>query len=283
MPAIMPIISAILIALSVIIIIAVIYIFLTLPRVFDPANMDYLLIDYAHRGLHDKESPENSLSAFAKAVEENHGIELDVQLSSDGEIFVFHDDSLKRMCGVDKKIHELTAEEIKSYRLLDTNESIPTLDEVFKLVDARVPILIEIKYYARTTELCAALASALDKYYGIFAVQSFDPRALRYFKKNRPRFARGQLVGKPLPRSQRKGEKNENPIVSFLLTHLLLNFISRPDFISIQNNHARELGFVLATEIFKAKGFIWTVRSNKQFNFFKRQGYINIFENFKPE
>ena len=281
MPAFL--LPAILITLGVIIIIAVIYIFLTLPRVFEPANMDYLLVDYAHRGLHDEIAPENSLAAFSKAIEHDYGIEIDVQFSSDGEIFVFHDESLKRMCGVDKKLHELTAEEIKSYRLLDSNEAIPTLDEVFKLVEGRVPLLIEIKFYSKTEELCAMLADALDKYYGVFAIQSFDPRALRYFKKHRPRFARGQLVGKSLPRAQRKGTPTVNPFINFMLTHLLTNFISRPDFISIQNSHAKELGFVLATEVFKAKGFIWTVRTNKQYAFFKRQGYMNIFENIKPE
>ena len=281
MPAFL--LPAILITIGVLIIIAVIYIFLTLPRVFEPANMDYLLIDYAHRGLHDENAPENSLAAFSNAIENDYGIELDVQLSSDGEIFVFHDETLKRMCGVDKKLSELTAEEIKSYRLLDSDEAIPTLDEVFQLVDARVPLLIEIKYYSKTNELWSKLTDALDKYYGIFAIQSFDPRALRYFKKHRPRFARGQLVAKPLPRSERKGTPMANPIINFVLCHLLTNCIARPDFISIENKHAKELGFVLATEVFKAKGFIWTVRTNKQFAFFKRQGYINIFENIRPE
>ena len=187
------------------------------------------------------------------------------------------------MCGVDKKISQMTANEIKTLRLLGTDEQIPTLNEVLKLVDARVPLLIEIKYYAETTKLCASLAETLDAYYGSFAIQSFDPRVLRYFKKHRPRFARGQLVGKSSKRSERKGTKAENPIVSFFLTHLLLNVLSRPDFISIQKNHTRELGFVLATEVFKAKAFIWTVKNEKQHLFFKRQGYFSIFESIRPE
>ena len=141
----------------------------------------------------------------------------------------------------------------------------------------------KIKYYAKTKELCSLLAQTLDKYLGSFAVQSFDPRVLRYFKKYRPRFARGQLVSKAPKRSERKGTKANNPIVAFALNHLLLNVLSRPDFISIQNNHTKELGFVLATEIFKAKAFIWTVRSNKQYIFFKRQGYCSIFEHIKPD
>ena len=276
-------IPAILITLSLIVIFIIIYIFLTLPRVFDSANMDLLVTDYAHRGLHDDSIPENSLVAYSNAIDSGYGIEIDVQLSSDGEIFVFHDSTATRMCGVDKKISEMTAEEIKSLRLLNSDEHIPTLAEVLSLVDGKVPLLIEIKYYAQTKKLCELLAEALDVYYGSFAIQSFDPRILRYFKKYRPRFARGQLVAKKTKRAERKETEAQNPFISFLLNHLLLNVLSRPDFISIQNSHTRELGFVLATEVFKAKAFIWTVRTKKQYNFFKRQGYFCIFENIRPD
>lgn len=276
-------IPAILITLSLIVIFIIIYIFLTLPRVFDSANMDLLVTDYAHRGLHDDSVPENSLAAYSNAIDSGYGIEIDVQLSSNGEIFVFHDSTATRMCGVDKKISEMTAEEIKSLSLLNSDEHIPTLAEVLSLVDGKVPLLIEIKYYAQTKKLCELLAEALDVYYGSFAIQSFDPRILRYFKKYRPRFARGQLVAKKPKRAERKETEAQNPFISFLLNHLLLNVLSRPDFISIQNNHTRELGFVLATEVFKAKAFIWTVRTKKQYNFFKRQGYFCIFENIRPD
>ena len=274
---------AFIVIVSLIVIFAVLYVFLTLPRVFDSANMDLLKIDYAHRGLHGNGIPENSLAAYSNAIDNGYGIEIDVQLSSDGEIFVFHDHSAARMCGIDKKLSEMTAEEIKTLRLADTDEHIPTLAEVLTLVDARVPLLIEVKYYAETTKLCTLLAEALDSYDGSFAVQSFDPRVLRYFKKYRPRFARGQLVAKATKRSERKGTDAQNPFVSFLLNHLLLNVLSRPDFISIQKNHTRELGFIIATEVFKAKAFIWTVKNDKQYEFFKKQGYFSIFENIRPD
>ena len=274
---------AFIVLISLIVIFAVLYIFLTLPRVFDSANMDLLKVDYAHRGLHGNGIPENSLAAYSNAIDNGYGIEIDVQLSSDGEIFVFHDHSAVRMCGIDKKLSEMTAEEIKTLRLADTDEHIPTLAEVLTLVDARVPLLIEVKYYAETTKLCTLLAEALDSYDGSFAVQSFDPRVLRYFKKYRPRFARGQLVAKATKRSERKGTDAQNPFVSFLLNHLLLNVLSRPDFVSIQKNHTRELGFIIATEVFKAKAFIWTVKNDKQYEFFKKQGYFSIFENIRPD
>ena len=275
--------AIIIITISVIAIIAVLYIFLTMPRVFDSANMDLLATDYAHHGLHSESIPENSLTAYSKAIDNGYGIEIDVQLSSDGEIFVFHDHSVMRMCGIDKKISEMTSEEIKELCLLNTEEKIPTLSEVLELVDARVPLLIEIKYYAETQKLCETLTEHLDAYYGSFAIQSFDPRVLRYFKKYRPRFARGQLVAKKEKHSKNSENDMPNPIVEFLLTHLLLNALSRPDFISIQKNHTRELGFILATEVFKAKAFIWTVKTDKQYAHFSRQGYFSIFENIKPD
>ena len=276
--------TAIIVILTSFLILAVIYIFLTMPRVFDSANMDLLATDYAHRGLHSDSIPENSLSAFSAALDKTLGIEIDVQLSTDGEIFVFHDKSVARMCGVKKDLTAMTAEEIKQLRLLGTEEQVPTLNEVLKLVDGRVPLLIEIKYHAHNEKLCEALAEVLDGYIGSFAIQSFDPRILRYFKKHRPRFARGQLVSKTEKRSKGKpSSENQHPIVSFALSHLLLNFLSRPDFISIQKNHTRDLGFILATEAFKAKGFIWTVKNEKQYNYFKRQGHSCIFEGFLPE
>ena len=110
----------------IVILIAVIYVFLTMPRVFDSANMDLLTVDYAHRGLHTKEIPENSLAAYSNAIDNRYGIEIDVQLSSDNVIFVFHDQTATRMCGVDKKISDMTSQEIKQLRLMGTEEQIPT-------------------------------------------------------------------------------------------------------------------------------------------------------------
>ena len=276
--------TAFIVILTSFLIIAVIYVFLTMPRVTDSANMDLLTTDYAHRGLHSDTIPENSMSAFKAALDKTLGIELDVQLSSDGEIFVFHDKSVTRLCGAKRNLVDMTAEEIKELRLLGTDEQIPTFKEVLKLVDGRVPLLIEIKYHGHNEKLCEALAEMLDGYIGVFAVQSFDPRILRYFKKRRPRFARGQLVSKFVKKSKDKSSSDEqNPVIAFALSHLLFNFLSRPDFISIQKNHTRDLAFTLATSAFKAKGFIWTVKKEQHYKYFKRQGHSCIFEGFLPD
>ena len=81
----------------------------------------------AHRGLFDKSLgiPENSLAAFQRAVEKNYGVELDVQLTKDNRLVVFHDEDLFRMCGVKKKVRDCTWEELCQYTLQGTEEKIP--------------------------------------------------------------------------------------------------------------------------------------------------------------
>ena len=141
----------------------------------------------AHRGVHDnKSTPENSIKAFYKAVIKKYPIEL--------EIVVFHDKNLKRMTGLDKDVEDLTLDEIKKLKLLNTREHIPTLDEVLKLVNGKVLIDIEIKPTEKYKELCALLNEKLKNYKGEILVKSFDYRIPRWFKKNNPNIKRGLLL-----------------------------------------------------------------------------------------
>ena len=125
--------------------------------------------DYAHRGLYDNlwGVPENSLPAFQAAVDKGYGIELDVHLTADNELVVHHDDTLYRMCHVERDIKDMTLKEIRQYTLLATDEKIPTLQEVLDLVDGKVPLLIELKTEAHTCDrLCRILSKALHNYKG---------------------------------------------------------------------------------------------------------------------
>ena len=103
---------------------------------------------FAHRGYFNKEDgiPENSIPAFERAVKSGFGIELDVHILKDGAIVVFHDDSLNRMTGVNKNLKDLTYDEIKDLKLNGTSFGIPLFIDVLKIVDGKVPILIELKY-----------------------------------------------------------------------------------------------------------------------------------------
>ena len=260
------------------VIVCVLFIFMIMPRVSDRADMDMLSADYAHRGLWDKGIPENSIPAFARAVERGFGIELDVQLSADGEIMVFHDYNLKRMCGMNSRLSVNKARVLKTLKLGATEYTIPTLDEVLTLVDGRVPVLIEIKGEGDESQLCRRLAETLDTYPGVFAIQSFNPSTLKWFKKFRPRFPRGQLVTKIKKVKGRRAPK----LTAFLLSNLFLNVVSRPDFISVSGTRMKNIPFRLCVSLFKCRGFVWTVRNQNQYRICHGKGLYTIFERFLP-
>lgn len=266
-----------LIIMLLIIIVAVIYVSLIMPRAVDGADMELLCVDYAHRGLWNENVPENSLAAFELAVREKYGIELDIQFSRDGRIVVFHDVTLKRMCGVERRVCDLTLAELKTLRLLGTNQQIPTLVEVLQLVDGRVPLLIELKGDDIDTTLCSRVAKILDNYGGAFCVESFNPMMLSWFKNYRPRYARGQLVTDFI-----KEKRRGNKFLSFLLSHMLLNFLSRPDFIAVHKKYQSKISFKMCTGLFRAKAFVWTVRNPKEYMDAHRSGKYTIFEKFRP-
>ena len=265
-------------AVLIISVIALIYLFLVSPRVTNPPDTELLRCDYAHRGLWNSRMPENSLSAFENAARMGYGIELDIQLTKDKKIVVFHDDSLMRMCGVDKKVCELTLSEIRALRLGDTQEVIPTFFEALKLINGRVPILVEIKGDKPIPALCGGASYLLDRYRGSFCIQSFSPLILRWFKKYRPTYARGQLcsvIADYLPSQTR--------IMGFILSRQLTNFISRPDFIAINGKFKRSIGFIVCTKAFQVPGFLWTVNNPNDYVSTKKSGYYAIFEKISPK
>ncbi|MBQ7880821.1 MAG: glycerophosphodiester phosphodiesterase [Clostridia bacterium] len=153
---------------------------------------DLLRRPFAHRGVHN-EYPENSLPAFEKAVELNLGIELDIHITTDGKLVVFHDDNLRRMVGVNEYIKLLTYEQVKGYTMGDTEYHIPLLTDVLQLVKGKVPILIEIKTNNDMKRLVPALKQVLENYKGKVFIQSFNPFVLRRCYKAMPNILRGQL------------------------------------------------------------------------------------------
>jgi len=157
-------------------------------------KIDFLLHSpIAHRGVHNAKAPENSLTAFQKAVKGRFPIELDVHLIKSGEVVVIHDDSLKRMRGIDKSVANCTMAEIREVYLMHTREHIPLLTEVLDVVKGKVPLLIEFKCDQPAGKLEQAVLDILKGYKGKYAVQSFSPLSLRWLKKNAPKIPRGQL------------------------------------------------------------------------------------------
>lgn len=265
------------IILIIIAVFGAIYLFLVSPRLVRKADMELLKCNYAHRGLWSEDIPENSLAAFARAVEAGVGIELDIQLSKDNKIVVFHDSNLKRMCGVDKKISDLTYDELKQISLGNSLQTIPAFADVLKLVDGRVPLLIELKGTDLNTDLCKRAAAMLDKYHGAFCVESFNPYMLRWFKKFRPRYARGQLVTK-VTKNDRKG----SVILNFGLSHMLFNSFSRPDFIAVDFKVRKSFMIFVCEKFFGASIFAWTIRKQDEYDTCRDEGLYSIFEKILP-
>ena len=239
----------------------------------------YRGVNLAHRGLHGEGAAENSLSAFRRAVEEGFGVELDVRLSKDGELVVFHDSTLRRMCGVDKRVNELTLAELRECRLANTDDTVPTLREVFDLVDGRIPLLIEIKEATGKYDVTEKLVTELEGYAGPYIVESFNPTALGRFRKKRRDVPLGILSEHFCAQKEHKSSH-----LYFALQNMLFNFLSTPDFVAYKHSDAHMLAFKLARSLFGTVTVAWTVRSAEEERVAKKNGFdCIIFENYIPE
>ena len=138
--------------------------------------------DYAHRGCFDKTLPENSLTAIRIAADKGLGLEIDVHLTKDNKLVVFHDHTLKRMCGVNGIVEEMTESQLTALKLKNTSHTIPTLKDVLAAVGGRTPILIELKCRNNEIALCDALIDELKSYNGKYMYIGFNEKAAKYFK-----------------------------------------------------------------------------------------------------
>lgn len=228
----------------------------------------------AHRGLHDKTHPENSISAFGKAIEAGYAIELDVQMIADGTIIVFHDESLSRLTDNDGYIKFLNRSDLEILKLSGSKEKIPTFEEVLEFVDGRVPLLIEIKNAGKVGEIEKSVLEILKKYKGEYAIQSFNPYVLEYFYKHAPEIPRGQLAG------YFKHDKLAF-FKKYALKRMLLNKkISHPDFISYE---ARHLPNRFVRKYKTLPLLAWTVRSQSEYLKIVKYCDNVIFEGFEPK
>ena len=237
---------------------------------------------YAHRGLHNKEKgiPENSMAAFKLAAANGFGAELDVHLMKDGKLAVIHDASLLRTAGADVLIEDLTAEELENYRLEGTEQRIPLLDDVLPLFVDRAPLIVELKAERGNAEaLAAAACKVLDKCKAEYCVESFDPRCLMWLWQNRPDVIRGQLS----ENFTAHGDAQHLPGgVRWILTNLLLNVRTRPDFIAYRFEDRANLSLRLCRGFYRVQEASWTVRDRETMEKAEAAGNLVIFENFDP-
>ena len=226
----------------------------------------------AHRGYHNNKKgiPENSVLAFKKAIDNNYLIELDVRLTKDQKLVVFHDDNLKRVCGVNKRVKDLTYIELLKYNLFNTTLKVPLFSDVIKLVNGRVPILIETKYHNRYGVLEKILINELSNYKGLYAIQSFYPMSLLWLKRNTKDIPIGLLSS---------NFKNDlNRLKSIIGKTLILDLFFKTDFISydvkgLPNNY-------LSYKRNKKKIVIWTIKNKKDYDLARQYTDSLICENF---
>ncbi|MDR3376612.1 MAG: glycerophosphodiester phosphodiesterase family protein [Ancalomicrobiaceae bacterium] len=238
----------------------------------------------AHRGLHDATAgrAENSLSAIGAAADRGFSIEVDVQLSREGEAMVFHDGTLARLCGAALAIDDLTVAELQSHRLGSTADTIPTLWEVLQRIGGRVPIIIEIKnddpirphhhLVQRTVEVVAA-------YSGPVALKSFDPDVLVAVKQLAPQLPRGIIADKTTdPRYYGHMTARDR----FVRRHLLHAYRTQPDFVSYCIKDLPAPGPAVLRTFFNRPTMTWTVRTPQ--DRLRASTYADqiIFEGFVP-
>lgn len=270
--------TAVLTVLIVVLVLAGALCFLTAPGAVEKSRYPWLMgHTFAHRGLYteDQTVPENSMPAFARAAEAGYGIELDVELTSDDRLVVFHDDALARMTGAPGTVWESGFERLQGLRLAGTQEKIPLFEDVLRLVGGRVPLIVEIKTTPRLEKLCSMTYAALREYGGPYCMESFNPFMTGWFKRHAPQVLRGQL-------SMRYGSGEHIPgIQKFLLGNLLLNCVSRPQFVAYRHEDSRRFAFRLC-RLLGAVAVAWTLRSESELARARGRFDAFIFEYFEP-
>lgn len=264
----------------IVIVLAIAYLLAIMPRMSKRQEYDkFMGVDYAHRGLHDNksEAPENSMAAFQKAVDAGYGIELDVQLTKDRIPVVFHDESLKRVCGVAGNVRDYTYEELQQFPLFASEERIPLFADFLKLVDGKVPLIVEMKIHENPMEVCEKADVLLKQYTGVYCIESFHPLAVKWYKEHRPEVIRGQLS------SNLNAEAKKKTISYFLVQHLLTNVLTRPDFIAYDHKSKDNISRVLCRKFFKALSVAWTIKSQEEYNRSRTDFDLFIFEGFIPK
>ena len=260
------------------------YLWALMPRMTgkpDPAPFRTRL--FAHRGLYDNRSdaPENSMAAFRKAVEAGYGIELDVQLTGDGVPVIFHDFTLQRVCNAPGLVKDYTYAELRKFRLFDSGEKIPALKDFLRMVDGRVPLIVEYKSEDTDMSVCRRIAPLLKAYKGTYCIESFNPLVLFWYRKHHPEVMRGQLSDGFI-HDKKYQTLTKLPTV-FPLQFLLANFLSKPDFIAYNCLYEGNLSRRLCRNLFKAKAAAWTVKSREQLAEAAPGFDVFIFDSFLPD
>lgn len=233
----------------------------------------------AHRGLYEKDQsvPENSLEAFKRAAAYGCGVELDVQLSKDGAVVVFHDDTVDRMTTEKGRVDSFTLSELQAMPLMGTAHRIPLFTDVMAVLDGVSPTIVELKSTPNYKELCEKTLAILRTCKGPYCVESFDPRIVRWFYLHAPDIVRGQLT-----EAYSYWRKAGLPLWRCLMMHTLcINFLTHPQFIAFGRGH-RPLCMLLGRRLGTMTVF-WTERPDSDHELLAKRYDCRIFEHYRPE
>jgi len=216
-----------------------------------------------HRGFFDNDKiVENTIKAFKKANSNKHPYELDVRLTKDEKVIVFHDETLKRLCNIDKKVSEMNYDEIKKLKLLGI-DTIPLFEDILKL-DNKNGILIEIKNEENNRVLEDKVLELLSNYKKKYSIISFNKKTLKYIKSKNSDIILGLLIGRKKKMFDRLSNK------TFIKTF-------KPDFVSVNKI---EINNKYIKKFNKKKPvLIWTIRTREDFNRYKNKGTNLVLEN----
>lgn len=232
-------------------------------------NTDSLTaLPYAHRGLHDNQgdAPENTMLAFEKALQKGFAIECDVKLAKDGEVVVFHDDDLKRLCNREGRIEDFASNELATFTIMKSKQIIPRLSELLHKVDGRVPLVVELKSFDHTNferdgKLEQAVLDTIRDYVGPLTLKSFNPFTVEFLKSKLHAWPVGFLSC-----NYEKDDDLRNVLQGHAasMTNLTAKAAQVADFISYSiDDLTPDLSQKCRSE--KKPLMVWTVRTKEQF------------------
>ena len=236
----------------------------------------------AHRGLHDitRGIVENMPGAVLAAIAHNFAIEVDIQLSADGEAMVHHDDALGRLNEGSGALLDKTAAELKSVKFKATSEHMMSLADLCTLVAGRVPLVVEVKsHFDGDRRLVARMAEVLSSYSGPIVGMSFDPDQVLALREIVPNLPRGIVAQRDYDDDYWKKLTKEQRDSMLFLRH---SFRTKPHFVAYWVDQLPAPAPWIARNIFGCPLLTWTVRTPEQRERAARYADQMIFEGFVP-
>jgi glycerophosphoryl diester phosphodiesterase len=235
----------------------------------------------AHRGYHDRAAGrvENTVSAVLAAIAHKFAVEIDLQLSADEQVVVFHDATLDRLTTISGRVDRSSLAGLRATRLRDSDDRIPTLDEILEEVAGRIPLFLELKSdWTGDRRLARAVARSIAGYVGAVAVMSFDPHILSAFRQLAPHIPRGLVASPIFP-----AEAHASPLNHRLAQrHLIGAGFALPSFIAYDVKALPATAPLLIRHIFGVPLLAWTVRTTSEFAIGRHWADQIIFEGFDP-